>query len=395
MSHYSHKKHNYNENMNNILSPIIPNKIFNNSESFINDSAFYNSIDFSNIFPLENNKRKNDIKICKNANFNIINKKEKINFGIEFQNLRKLNKEQLLELIIYIINISYLTLKDKKYINSIHKIFTLVKNMEKNCYDITIYKDIYNQNNLQNLIEKNNEIISKEKNNKNKYKDKKIENNENKDKNAHPIKLPIYCSIHDNKKFQTIKDYINHYKTTHNNNEYICFICKQKFISIRLLKRHFYKFISINDKDSYNNNYNNQSYNNKDYNNKVINNIKENIKFSNDYKKENNYIEKEDNFIANEIDKNEEKKLNYFYCEICNKYFNSKYSKEQHWENKGHDQLVYFCEICNKSFNSLKIKEQYCKHKNCNKVFLCKICNKMFKSKNAMETHCKMKNHYG
>ncbi len=296
-------------------------------------------------------------------------KKDKIHICF----LSKINKKvnfQLTQAIIFLQKNIRKYLNNKKQNYDIYKIkekdkVVFSNNRFKLTNDVSDEKiNLKNRNNNNNISEFN--IKDEE----NKTYDIIIENNKNKDKNAHPIKLPIYCSIHDNKKFQTIKDYINHYKTTHNNNEYICFICKQKFISIRLLKRHFYKFISINDKDSYNNNYNNQSYNNKDYNNKVI------------------------NFIANEIDKNEEKKLNYFYCEICNKYFNSKYSKEQHWENKGHDQLVYFCEICNKSFNSLKIKEQYCKHKNCNKVFLCKICNKMFKSKNAMETHCKMKNHY-
>ena len=370
-NHYPHspniiKKHNSNEKK--FLSPIIPKKSQNNFESFINDSAFFNSIDFLDEFPLENKNKKNDINI---------NEKEKVNFGIKSDDLKELNKAQLKDLIIYIINICSLTLKDKKYIDYIHNIFTLVENMENNCYDIIINK---NSNSIQD--------------NKKEYENNKIEDNKNnvsktKNKFFHYFKFPIYCSFHKNIKFEKMGDYLYHLKMNHNNNEFICFICKEKFSDIKKLRKHFFK---IND--VYNKNYNK---NNKDLEEDLKDNYieKEDKKENKFIPRENNFISKENYFIEKKSKKNEdEKKLNLFYYDYGDKYFNSKNTKEQFWNNKIDNEMRFYCKICNKPFNSIEEKEKYCIHKNYNMAYICKICNKIFNSKSAKESHCQMKNHF-
>ena len=391
---------------------------------------------------------KNEIKISENINSNKNNNNDtnneyKTKIGFDLKYLKNLSKKELFNLVIFINNSCFFTLKDKKYIDSIHNIFKIVKNIEKNFYEIITLKNI--QGNEENK----------------KIEDKKIE--DKKESNLHQINLPISCSQHNNMKFDTVKQYISHCKETHK--EFICFVCQKKFENFTPMKKHIYKMFNIGgkhlDKD---NNKNNNNINSekeeikciecsktfktteavinhfyathdkeikdeskkKDLENKfnkwIENRINQNkekeeidkaiedILKNNDLpkknkkpkeekekekeKKDNKFIPKDNKHISKDLKKNDDNKnLDLYYCEICDKYFNSKDAKDQHWKIKGHDNEVFCCKICNKYFNTQEAKEQHCKLKKHIEIFFCKVCNKIFNSKDAKETHCKMKNH--
>ena len=266
----------------------------------------------------KNVNKDNINKICNNISLKIINKKEneyKTRIGISLERLKNLDKEELIDLIIYIDYTCNLTLEDKNYLDYTYKNFKTIKNTGKNCYDIIIDKNnkynIEKQNKIHfqenglekeddnNNDEKDNIIIFKrdnvkfennkeDKNKKikkdynNKKEDEKVEHNpiEKKKKKAkykiHPINLPIYCSIHDNK-FENIKKYLIHCEKTHS--EFKCFYCGKKCENHTKLKKHLYMMNSIyNKKDKVKDNINNNSCI-KEFNRNISkNNEKEKIK---------------------------------------------------------------------------------------------------------------------
>ena len=289
-----------------------------NDESNDNNDKNKDSINSpKNIISKKFNKD-NINKICNNISLKIINKKEneyKTRIGISLEKLKNLDKEELIDLIIYIDYTCNLTLEDKNYLEYSYKNFKTIKNIGKNCYDIIIDKNNKNNIEKQNKInfqengfekddvdnndEKDNIIIfkkdnvkfennKKDKNKKtkndykNKEEDEKIEHNpiEKKKKKAknkcHPINLPIYCSIHDNK-YENIKKYLIHCEKAHS--EFKCFYCGKKCENYTKLKKHLYMMNSIyNKRDKVKDNINNNSCI-KEFNRNISkNNEKEKIK---------------------------------------------------------------------------------------------------------------------
>ena len=275
--------------------------LLNQSNDELNDNNDKNK---DSINSLKNIKSKNDNKdninkICNSISLKIINKKEneyKTRIGISLEKLKNLDKEELIDLIIYIDYTCNLTLEDKNYLDYTYKNFKTIMNTGKNCYDIIIDKNnkntIENQSKINfeenglkkeddnNKNKKDNIIIfkrdnvkfenyKKDKNKKikkdyrNKNEDEKVDHNpkEKKMKKAkckiHPINLPIYCSIHDNK-FKNIKKYLIHCEKTHS--EFKCFYCGKKCENLTKLKKHLYKMNSIyNKKEKVKDNINNNS----------------------------------------------------------------------------------------------------------------------------------------
>ena len=154
----------------------------NNKKIFINDKPPYEPND-------------NKINNIKNDNLN----EYETRIGISTKDLLELQKEDLLDLILFINYSCSMTLEDHRYANSNYKIFNIVKSIDKNGYDIVIDKNEINKlknqqsikcsecglvfEKIEYLTEHYTSIHGKNKNNNEKEKKQKIENVKDKQKN--------------------------------------------------------------------------------------------------------------------------------------------------------------------------------------------------------------------
>ena len=96
--------------------------------------------------------------------------------------------------------------------------------------------------------------------------------------------------------------------------------------------------------------------------------------------------------------RNEEKKviindINHFYCNLCNRGFNSQEALLSHKKNSFKHKIItgnFLCGICKRKFNSISALEN---HERSKQHFQCNICWKTFSSKMAINNHCKDLNH--
>ena len=264
-------------------SKLFSNKILRQSQSLkslkINNNLvnLYSSVRSGlNSAKINNNNIQND-----NYNNNIIKDNIRSNLiekyhtriRIPFNDLQKLNKEQLLDLIQFIDYSCSLTLEDPGYIGSTYSIFTIEKNEISNIYNIIINKNKIDINGNENDFKKEDLKIDKKsnnmllKNNKNeqnkksniifKEKDNILDINQDKPKNMgidHNFQPPIICSMHKNEKFQTLNDYFSHYQDVHK--EFVCQECGKKYETFKKMKKHIFKMIHKNNKENENNNNN-------------------------------------------------------------------------------------------------------------------------------------------
>jgi len=105
------------------------------------------------------------------------------------------------------------------------------------------------------------------------------------------------------------------------------------------------------------------------------------------HQKDTNHYDNSFNNLVDNIAKGDK-----FICNFCGKSFATQQAKESHCNAKNHHEELW-CKICNKSFNSKISMDQHCKVKNHYIELYCEICHKLFSSAQAKEQHCKVKNH--
>ncbi len=227
------------------------NKLLSNISS--QNKIEFNSLKYKSQKDSNNNKKDDKNKNNINENISELNLNNKINeeyqtrIRIPFNDLIKLSKEYLVDLIQFIDYSCSLTLEDSCYTDSTFSIFKIEKNKIKQGYNIIIDKTKCNINDIENnsikedmKIENKSDInIKKKKNEKIKrnfilFKDTINKNEENFDK-KHNFKFPIFCSFHNNRKFQNLYDYLFHCKESHK--DFVCEECGKKFIVFNKFKK--------------------------------------------------------------------------------------------------------------------------------------------------------------
>ncbi len=412
--------------------------LLKSDSNFFNDNFNINNLNkekFNNSDEVDNKKFTNNIILNKedtkqNENYNLkinnINNQYKTRIGISTKDLIELTKEDLLDLILLINYSCSLTLEDHRYANSNFKKFIIEKNLNKEGYDILIdpnelkklkiKKNDKETNNNQKFINNNNEgsYPSKEKNKMIKCKECDLVFNNIESMNEH------YFSIHKkNKKEKEKKDIdIQFNKWAEERNK------KNKNIDNNLKKNNENKKENKEEikKEMIKKTNNKGNYEEEIKDNKIKN--ENNIKKGNKKRKKMKNMEdgKIDEIINdildyNDVQKKKSDKKNknldeellweqalkskdkkaespLFYCEVCEKPFQTKNSLENHKIDKDHFVQIFNCKICNKIFQSEEAKEQHCKATKHNEMFCCKICEKYFNSEEAKAQHCKTKNHY-
>ena len=213
------------------------------------NSQKYNPFDLFSV-PDDNTNNNNYIN---NIQFN----KYKVTMRLNYVELKSLKKKYLLELIRFINDSCYLSLKDEKFINSTYSIFKIIKNVFSDGYDIIIDKNanikVFQDNMLDNNKNENNQNIFNE----------KEQMNSEKIKFKNCFKPPFYCPIHE-KEFPDLDQYIFHNYSSHD--YFLCEVCGQKFLNIKDFQNHINSNKNENSKDLKNNVY---SKNNKEVDDKI------------------------------------------------------------------------------------------------------------------------------
>lgn len=340
-----------------------------------------NDIKISEILKEENEKTKNE-KNPYEQNSNIINviKKDEENeyetrIGICTEDLLKLKKEDLLDLILFIKYSCSMILEDHRYVDSGYNIFSIVKSKDKKGFDIIIDNNKINKlkNRQINLNDTSNgNIICKEcglifgnmEYLNDHYTSLHTKNGNEKEKKHKIDKAQL--------KHKQIEIKFNKWKEDRmNQNENEVSTDKNKKL---------HKIEIIEDKNEIN----------KKEKKDNIKTEKSNQKSENEKKSKNEKVNDDINKVINEM--LNENEIYKFSCEFCLKKFISKYALDNHKKDKNHIQL-FFCKVCDKQFQSENAKESHCKSKNHNENIFCNFCGKYFTSEEAKEQHCKSKKH--
>ena len=352
-----------NNNMKSQISPILKknnNKMIESQNNIINNSI--------------NN---NEELINNNQNF--------YNFSIDMNidMLNNLNKNDLIDIIIFIQYACKIKILSK-YVRLSHDIFRLIHRgkikefflVKKNWIPHQYYQNEKKNNININFINNENDINS----------DSDSDSNENGEKNE-IIKEQNFININTNKYIPELffcelhnKVYLNKNYEKHFNSHKKCQICGAVFPSNRKLKNHNKEkhFVNYNKNENINNK-NKDIYNQnliKDDNKikctdceKYFNTIElMSAHYYEEHEKEKKSqeelkkikLEKEQNELAEKKRQEILKKINYYYEYFRNNKINNKEKKDNNLDKNDKNKAQFFCKICKRSFNSKFSLSQHC-----------------------------------
>ena len=350
----------------------------------------------SQISPILQKNRNKKIESQNNIINNSINNNEELinnnqnfyNFSIDMNidMLNNLNKNDLIDIIIFIQYACKIKILSK-YVRLSHDIFRLIHRgkikeyflVKKNWITHQYYQNGKKNNNNINFINNENDINS----------DSESDSNENGEKNE-IIKEQNFININTNKYIPELffcelhnKVYLNKNYEKHFNSHKKCPICGAVFPSNRKLKFH-------NKEMHFVNNNINEIINNKNkdiYNQNLIkdeNKIKctdcekyfdtlelMSAHYYEEHEKEKKSqeelkkikLEKEQNELAEKKRQEILKKINYYYEYFRNNKINNKAKKDNNLDKNDKNKAQFFCKICKRSFNSKFSLNQHCRAK--------------------------------